>query len=282
MLERDTPVIIGKGGGFLKSGKSGKRLGAAYATHEPSMLTGPVIGMSDHVHPTPTPSRALLLFLMSGVLAGFFVVWTSLAVGPDAALSDFDKQCANYWREHGIGRAWAFIVFLTDLGSIATMGMVAIMGALWQSSHRRRFFGAAWFAIVVGGGLADMTLKTALDRDRPPVPDRAVLESNKSYPSGHAMGSSVGYGMLCYALLRQTRFPFRRTVIALFFVVLVSGIGFSRIYLRAHWFSDVIAGYIIGLCWLSFWVAWLERRRLRRAGIEADHTHQSTMSRRGP
>ncbi len=45
------------------------------------------------------------------------------------------------------------------------------------------------------------------------------------------MGSVIGYGMLCYALLRQTRFPLRRTVIVLFFAVLVAGIGFSRIYL---------------------------------------------------
>jgi membrane-associated phospholipid phosphatase len=217
---------------------------------------------------TPTPSRTLVLFLTAAATGTFFVVWSYLALG-EGPLFEFDQRCAEFWRqygeEHALGRSWELAKFLTDMGSIATMGMVAVMGALWQFSHGRRFFGTAWFGIALGGAALNGMLKTDFDRPRPPEEwrDRAVLERNQSYPSGHAMGSTIGYGMLCYALLRQTRFPLRRTLLVLFFDTLVGGIGFSRVYLRAHWFSDVIGGYAVGLCWLTFWLGWLERRRVR-------------------
>jgi membrane-associated phospholipid phosphatase len=216
--------------------------------------------------PTSAANRPLLLFVVSGVLAVFFVGWTWLVLDPAGSLVAFDKKCAQFWKEHGMEQTPDLIVYLTDLGGIATNSMVAIMGAVWQFSHGRRFFGTAWFAIVFGGAIGNQMLKITLDRDRPPEHDRAVLETNKSYPSGHAQASAVGYGMLCYALLRQSRFPFRRTIIATFFVVLIAAIGFSRIYLRAHWFSDVIGGWAVGLCWLCLCLGWLERRRARVTG----------------
>jgi membrane-associated phospholipid phosphatase len=212
--------------------------------------------------PPPIRTRAVLLFVVSGTMALFFMVWTSFAVGK-GPLFAFDERCAEYWRTHGVGWSWDVMVFMTDLGSVATQSMVAIMAALWQFSHGRRVFGMIWFLVVIGAGVSLVLLKTSLDRPRPPEEwrDRAVLQQNESYPSGHAMGSTVSYGMLAYALLRQTRFPLRRTVVGLFFLLLVAGIGFSRIYLRAHWFSDVIGGYAAGLCWLCFWLGWIELRR---------------------
>lgn len=219
-------------------------------------------------------NRPLLLFAVSGALAAFFVGWTWLALDPAGSLVAFDKQCADFWKERSAGRSPDVIVYLTDLGGIATNTMVAIMGAVWQFSHGRRFFGTAWFAIVFSGAIGNQMLKITLDRDRPPEHDRAVLETNKSYPSGHAQASAVGYGMLGYALLRQMRIPFRRTILATFFVVLIAAIGFSRIYLRAHWFSDVIGGWAFGLCWLFLCLGWLERRRARVTTIA--HADMST------
>ena len=210
-----------------------------------------------------------MLFIVSGVMAVFFLVWTWFAMG-QGELFAFDERCAEYWRMHGVGWSWDVMVFMTDLGNVATQSMVAIMAALWQFSHRRRVFGTIWFAIVVGTGISLVVLKTNLGRPRPPEEwrDRSVLQQNESYPSGHAMGSTVSFGMLAYALLRQTRFPLRRTLVGTFFVLLIGGIGFSRIYLRAHWFSDVIGGYAAGLCWLCFWLGWIEQHRRRRRKSE--------------
>jgi undecaprenyl-diphosphatase len=110
-----------------------------------------------------------------------------------------------------------------------------------------------------------MVLKQSLDRSRPPLEwrDRAVRENNQSYPSGHSMGSSIGYGMLGYALARDQRRRRLRAVTSGFLFSLVAAIAFSRVYLRAHWFSDVVGGCLIGVTWLCFWLGWVEIRRLR-------------------
>jgi undecaprenyl-diphosphatase len=234
----------------------------------------------------PRPSRRpLVSFTLSGVLAVFFVAWTWLSAGQESALHHFDHECAEFWRDRDEqrGAEWETMVFLTGLGSIPTMCVVAVMGALWQSSIGRRALGAAWLAIVVGGGLLNMALKTNLNRDRPPQEwrDRSVLERNQSYPSGHAMGSAIGYGMLGYCLLLQTRGRDRRLAVRLFLAVLIAGVGFSRIYLRAHWFSDVIGGYAVGLAWLFLWTGFLEQRRLRAEAVTGGSVEAARTERLG-
>jgi undecaprenyl-diphosphatase len=211
--------------------------------------------------PIPAPNRALPLLIAAGILGAFFVGWTWLALDQSGDLVAFDLRCADYWREHGRDSMRGSMVFLTDLGNVAANLLVAVMAVIWQLSHGRRGLAAAWIAIVLGGGIANQALKITLDRDRPPTPDPVVMERNKSYPSGHAMGATVSYGLLSCVLARQTRLPFRRAVTGLLFLLLVAGIGFSRIYLRAHWFSDVVGGCTAGLCWLCVSLAWLEQQR---------------------
>jgi undecaprenyl-diphosphatase len=117
--------------------------------------------------------------------------------------------------------------------------------------------------ILIGCAFLNSSTKYAFNRDRPPedLRHRAVLESNKSYPSGHAMASAVGYGLLAYALILPQRHRPRRIAALLLTGGMILAVGFSRIYLRAHWCSDVVAGWTLGWCWLFFCLGWLEVRR---------------------
>jgi undecaprenyl-diphosphatase len=212
----------------------------------------------------PSPNRVLLLFIVSAILCLFAAAWTLLALNPEGTIDAFDRRCAHYWQRHDDGGTRQIMLYLTEVGGVGGMTMLTAMAAVWQRSHGRRTFVVIWVAIVIGGAILNQTLKYAFDRDRPPERNLAVWETNKSYPSGHAMGSVIGFGMLCYAQMREMQIPRRRTATILFFALLVGGIGMSRIYLRAHWFSDVIAGYTMGLCWLCFCLAWVERQRVRQ------------------
>jgi undecaprenyl-diphosphatase len=218
-----------------------------------------------HVPVIPLPRYFFAVSLAATI---FFAVWTSLVHGK--ALPAFDERCAEYWHEYNSGGhtlLWEFMVFLTDLGGVASMTLLAIMGGIWQTAIKHRVLTIAWFGVVIGGGLINMGSKATFDRDRPreALRDRAVLETNKSYPSGHSMGSAIGYGMLAYALVLPQRRRPRRIVAVTLLSCLVLAIGFSRIYLRAHWFSDVVGGWTIGVAWVSFCVGWLEYRRRRAA-----------------
>jgi membrane-associated phospholipid phosphatase len=126
-----------------------------------------------------------------------------------------------------------------------------------------------WLAAAAGGGLMNAGLKATFERDRPPhaLRDAAVTETNESFPSGHSMGSVVGYGMLGYVLVLRQRRPLRRLAVAVALGLLVLLIGASRVYLRAHWFSDVCGGFAVGTVWVTCCISGLEvlrRRRLAR------------------
>ncbi len=203
-----------------------------------------------------------LFFCLSLGTGVFFAVWTWL-VFSRSEVKAFDHECADFWYERAQEHRWGFMVFFTDLGSIAAMTLLTIVGALWQASLKNRLLALAWIGVAAGGGLLNFGSKQIFDRPRPPVEirDKAVLEVNQSYPSGHSMGSAIGYGLLAYTVCLWQRCPWRRILIIGVTACIVLAIGFSRFYLRAHWFSDVVGGWSIGLTWLFFCLGWLERWR---------------------
>lgn len=115
--------------------------------------------------------------------------------------------------------------------------------------RRKRTAEAIVLAIVALGGLGlNLVLKNLFARTRPALWERIVQVDLYSFPSGHAMMSMIIYGAIGYLLAVQ--FPKRRGWVAVATVLLIGAIGFSRLYLGVHWFTDVAAGYAAGLVWL--------------------------------
>jgi len=213
-----------------------------------------------HVPVIPPPR---LFFAVSLGAAVFFAIWSWFVHA--GTLQPFDDLCAQHWHDwseahHG---PLGFMIFLTDLGGVAAMTLLAIMGSIWQTAIKHRTLAFAWLGIVIGGALLNQGAKEMFARPRPPENLRAgvVHERNASYPSGHSMGSAVGYGLLGYALILPQRHRPRRIVAVLLMIAAVLAVGFSRMYLRAHWFSDVVGGWSIGLAWVFLCIGWLERQR---------------------
>ncbi len=176
-------------------------------------------------------------------------------------LQDFDNGVALTMKENsGQTPFWRpFMIGLTLAGGIPAMFLLDTAGAIWQWRRGRRLVALAWVLICGGGALLDLGLKKSFDRERPPAlwRDPFVQEKNESYPSGHAMGSTIGFGMLAFTLLLDERRRRTKVMIVAGLGILVLLIGCSRIYLRAHWFSDVLAGFAVGLAWLGLGLGFL-------------------------
>jgi membrane-associated phospholipid phosphatase len=80
-----------------------------------------------------------------------------------------------------------------------------------------------------------------------------------SFPSGHAMMSMSFYGLLIFIVWENVRNRKLKWALAISLFLFILLIGFSRIYLRLHYFSDVVAGFCVGIIWLSVSV-WVIRR----------------------
>lgn len=105
------------------------------------------------------------------------------------------------------------------------------------------------FVTGTGGFLLFSGLKFLFQRERPPYP-LLFEESGFSFPSGHATFSFVFYGSLAYLVWLAALPKILKIMMMVFLLTLSLAIGISRIYLRVHYPSDVLAGFCLGYSWL--------------------------------
>lgn len=185
----------------------------------------------------------------AGALVVFVVI--AYAVTHSVALTGFDAR--DFDRRQSTVTAAGKRMFegLSLLGSPASMTILAVAGAVWLLWKRRGLLLASWVTAFAGANLLVVVLKRLIHRDRPVGAELFLHGPSLSFPSGHAVGAIVGFGMLTYLLsvcwINGDRYRNHLVVLATCTVALI---GFSRLYLGVHYLSDVIAGLALGLAWL--------------------------------
>jgi membrane-associated phospholipid phosphatase len=125
---------------------------------------------------------------------------------------------------------------------------------------KQTWFSIRVITIAISSLVLMLLLKQLFQRKRPLSP---LLKAAKglSFPSGHAIMAVTFYGLLIYILQHVIVIDWLKYLLAVLVIGLILLIGFSRIYLRVHYTSDVLGGFIIGLLWLLISLAilkWLE------------------------
>ncbi len=177
-------------------------------------------------------------------------------------LTQFDVRLLDWVHAHATPAGYAVSNAISLLGSPVAMTVLALGVALLLGVRRRWTVLAGWAAAFAGGGLLNEILKLVIRRPRPPYAAAFLHDYSWSFPSGHAMGSLIGYGMLAYLLV--VLWIHRRGMqisIILGAALLIVAIGLSRLYLGVHYFSDVVGGYAAGVLWLSACISGLEVAR---------------------
>lgn len=185
-----------------------------------------------------------VLFVIIGVaLAVFGKLADELLEGE---LSYFDALISAAVHAHTAPWLTAVARFLSVALSahVVPFWLAGMVLALWFAGHRL-YAGALALVPLLTNGVVDL-LKILFGRPRPLVGLDAAL--GLSFPSGHAAGAVVIYGLLAYIANRcWIRARPARLVVTLLAVLLILATGFARIYLRVHYPSDVLAGWSIGL-----------------------------------
>jgi undecaprenyl-diphosphatase len=135
-------------------------------------------------------------------------------------------------------------------GALNAGSTIGAASALLALGYRRE---ALFTALTITADWLNALIKLVVQRPRPSAEQVRVFFRHRarSYPSGHVMHYTTLFGFLLYTLLIRFRpSPGRRALTALF-GSLVLLVGPSRVYLGAHWASDVVAGYTIGAFWLA-------------------------------
>ncbi|MDQ3965526.1 MAG: phosphatase PAP2 family protein [Actinomycetota bacterium] len=216
-----------------------------------------------------TPGEYLGLHLTLGLLAATGCLWLFGRLAEDLLTNDplvrFDETVATTLYGWATPALTTVFVLLTDLGSRIVLGMLGLLLAVIYGLRRRWLYLGTWLAALAGSEALDLLLKELFARPRPSFSDPLLLEVGYSFPSGHAIGSLVAYGMLAYFAVLGLRSWRARMAVIFGAALLVLLIGFSRMYLGVHYFSDVLAGFAVGGVWLSTLITGMETIRRRKS-----------------
>jgi membrane-associated phospholipid phosphatase len=148
-----------------------------------------------------------------------------------------------------------FITFLGKHQFLIPANLLVIFYFLFIK--RQTWFSIRVIAISISSLLLMLLLKQLFQRKRPLSP---LLKAAKglSFPSGHAIMSVTFYGSLIYILQHNISVEWLKALSTVLLIGLILWIGYSRVYLRVHYASDVAAGFIIGLLWLLISLAVLK------------------------
>ena len=204
------------------------------------------------------PSRVrehLLPLLLTIRVAGFLLaalgLWLFSAIADEILDKEsfrFDKEILLTLRELHTPVLDKVMLGFTFLGEPVILLIMCLVIGTWLLTRGQRSQ-ATILIIAAGGAVALNTLlKVLFGRARPMLWERVVDVGQYSFPSGHAMISMVIFGTIGYLL--SSKFPLWRIGIISLTILLVTGIGLSRLYLGVHWPTDIVAGYAAGLVWL--------------------------------
>ena len=176
-----------------------------------------------------------------------------------------------------------FLTALTIIGTPVGLGILILIAAAILAFQQRWRWGAYLILTCGIGGLLNLQLKSYFARARPDLAEALREAHGYSFPSGHAMGSTIVFGAFAYLAFRiLTKWRPRAAALA-FCVTMVAAICASRIYLGVHWVSDIGAGIAGGVIWVAFaTVAYETFRRIRMVrALRARHTTSSSRTSRG-
>jgi undecaprenyl-diphosphatase len=203
---------------------------------------------------TVAPRRGARPFLIGGSIAAvLFAAFAALAAARagESTLA-FDGMVISVI--HGMRTPWLTPVMVlgTNLG---TFPMAAIVAAVLVGYllFKRLWTAAALVVAVYGVGFFWGSLAQELIRRvRPPQIDAIIpVPTAYSFPSGHSITAMLLYGAIAFLAFRISWKPWVRVVVASLCVTLIVLVGFTRVYLGAHWPTDVIGAWLLGGAWLA-------------------------------
>jgi undecaprenyl-diphosphatase len=142
-----------------------------------------------------------------------------------------------------------FMRFITFLGKHTLLIPLNLLLLAYFIYKKHRWFAIRISALSLSSVALSFSLKAYFQRARPEVQLIGDI-SGYSFPSGHALISVVFYGLFIHIAWHEVKQKWLRNLLIISLIILILLISFSRIYLRVHYASDVIAGLSVGFIWV--------------------------------
>jgi undecaprenyl-diphosphatase len=212
-----------------------------------------------------TPDEKYGTYLTIGIIFTLIFIYIFFGIIQDYIgqenLIQFDLRVINLFstlRNTRLNQQMLFVTYLAK-GEIITIGTLVFCAIFYL--HKNWRFLYTLLISVVGGELFVWIIKNLVERPRPPLTSALVTESSYSFPSGHTFVAIAFYGLLSYFVVQSERKKSLKVISFIASFILIALIGISRVYLGAHWPSDVFASFAVGSAWLCIIITSLKIKK---------------------
>ena len=201
------------------------------------------------------PIIGWLMFIFGGLMFGA-LTYNLLAKGP---LLQWDRALATALPAIGLQNPATLKPIMNAGYYIGDWGIIglAILISIYFIVKR------SWQELaMVAGGTVGTTILFALlsnliGRMRPPTQIWIILKI-PGFPSGHALSVVTFFGLLAYLLVPKMRSAFGKGFVISLAILLILFVGFTRVFTAAHYLTDVLSGYALGICWSGLFYTLIE------------------------
>lgn len=201
---------------------------------------------------------AMLVFLS---LISFFVLVKMVLIDENEA---FDREIYSLIEPHTNETTSRIMVIYSWIGGTRFMLPANILLICYCLFIRKDRWQSIKLGVIALSSVCVMhLLKLLFNRPRPLIP---LLEPahGLSFPSGHAMTSITFFGLFIYLTIKHIKNTYLKILLVVLLLSFIVIIGYSRVYLRVHYPSDVLAGYCMGTIWLVLCLWLLKRIETRK------------------
>ena len=229
----------------------------------PRRLARPIDFIKARFSPEGYLGLHLTVGLFVVLLAGWWFGEIAQDVTRDAATRLLDERVIAWFQDHASPGLTRIARIITALGSVTFLTLAAIVTALALITRGFIYRCLAVIVTMGGGSLLNILLKHFFQRHRPVLENPLVTLSSFGFPSGHTMGATLFYGLLALLVAHSTGWGWSHRIFAsCCAALLIALVGTSRIYLGAHYLTDVLGALALGLAWLAF--CWTGIETVRR------------------
>lgn len=191
-------------------------------------------------------SLALLAVAAAGIVFGVFIVMIRQGNG----VVNIDAAVTRWAAANATSLSLTVVGWITWAGSTIVIVVVALAAAAYAVRRWHRWSPALFLVVVVVGQFVlSNAVKAAVGRIRPDAAPFHVL-SGPSFPSGHATAAAATWAAIALVLGRGASVR-RRAVFAGVAAAIAAAVACSRVFLGAHWTSDVVGGLVLGWTWFA-------------------------------
>lgn len=202
-----------------------------------------------------TPNEKYGLYLTIGSIFTLFFVFLFFGIIQDyigqETLIKADLRIINLISQYRNPNLNQFMLFITYLAKAQVITVAVIFSLIILFLLNKWSYLKNLLVFVLGGELFVWIIKNIIERPRPPLATALVTETSYSFPSGHSFIAIAFYGLITFFIFESLNKKYLKKITLIIGIILIILISFSRIYLGAHWPSDVLASYASGLAWLS-------------------------------